>query len=191
MANKSSKSGKGAATKAAEAKVVEPTVQEEPVQEVAPQKATRPVVKEFSPNQIVTVRNGFQGKLVYRSQKTGERFVWDGFGAEQDMEISELRAARSSAKKYFINNWFMFDDPEVVDYLGMTQYYKFALNINEFDSLFEKSPAEIAETVAHLSDGQKKSVAYRAKQLITDGGIDSNRVIRALEESLGVELIER
>ena len=46
----------------------------------------------------VTVRNGFQGRLVYKSKRTGERFVWDSFGAEQDMEMSELRNARELNK---------------------------------------------------------------------------------------------
>ena len=150
----------------------------------------KPVVKAFDPHQIVTVRNGFQGKLVYKSGKTGEKFTWDEFGAEQDMEIGELKAAKSSNKKFFINNWFMFDDPEVVDYLGVGQYYKFALKIDEFDSLFEKTPAQIEATVSKLSAGQKKSVAYRAKQLIAEEGIDSHKVISVLEKSLGIELIE-
>lgn len=147
--------------------------------------------KAFDPNQIVTVRNGFQGRLVYRSKKTGERFVWDQFGAEQDMELSELKSARNTCKKYFIDNWFMFDDPEILDYLGMSQYYKFALNIKDFDKLFEKSVSEIEATVSKLSEGQKKSVAYRAKQLIAEKAIDSNRVIETLEKSLGVDLVER
>lgn len=149
------------------------------------------VARAFDPNQIVTVYSGYQGRLVYRSKKTGERFVWSEFGAEQDMEISELKAVRSSDKKYFINNWFMFDDPEIVDYLGLTQYYKFALNLDSFDRLFEKSASEIEATIEKLSDGQKKSVAYRAKQLINDEVIDSNKVIATLERCLGVELIER
>lgn len=147
--------------------------------------------KQFDLNQIVTVRNGFQGMLVYRSPKTGERYRWDNFGDEQDMEISELRAARSSSKGYFENNWFLFDDPEVIDYLGVRQYYKNALSIDNFDSVFELEPEQIKSRVASLSAGQKKSVAYRAKQLIADGRIDSNKKIHALEESLGVELIER
>lgn len=45
--------------------------------------------------------------------------------------------------------------------------------------------------MSKLSSGQKQSVAYRAKQLIADGTIDSNRAIAALEKALGVELIER
>jgi hypothetical protein len=161
--------------------------------EVIVQKSeAKPLVpKKFDPDQIVTVKNGFQGRLVYRSRKTGERFVWDEFGAEQDMELSELKSARSSNKKYFINNWFMFDDPEIVNYLGMSQYYKFALNIKDFDNLFSKSAPEIESVIKNLSVGQKKSVAYRAKQLIAEEVIDSNKVIATLEKCLGVELIER
>lgn len=147
--------------------------------------------KAFKPEQIVTVRNGFQGELIYKSKKTGEVYKWEEFGSEQDMEISELKSARSSSKKFFINNWFLFDDPEVVDYLGMTQYYKYALTTKNFDQLFNASPEEIENRVSKLSEGQKKSVAYRAKQLIAEGVIDSNRKISALEKSLGTELIER
>lgn len=147
--------------------------------------------KQFDLNQVVTVRNGFQGELVYRSPKTGEGFVWDSFGAEQDMEISELRAARNSHKRYFENNWFLFDDPEVVDYLGLRQYYKNALSVENFDDVFKLSPNALREKLAKLSVGQRKSVAYRAKQLIKENEIDSIKTIVTLEECLGVELIER
>lgn len=157
-----------------------------------PQKvATVAARKSFAPDDIVTVRNGFQGMLVYRSSKTGERFVWDEFGSEQDMEFSELKNARSASKKYFINNWWMFDDPDVVEQLGMTQYYKAALRLDDFDKLFEKTPEQIEKVVSKLSIGQKKSLAYRAKQLVAENKIDSNRAIQALERSLGVELVER
>lgn len=168
---------------------IENTEQQVQAQTVETKKPMIP--KEIDANQYVTVRNGFQGRLVYKSKRTGERFVWDSFGAEQDMELSELKNAKNSNKKYFINNWFMFDEPWVVDYLGMGQYYRFAVSIQDFDKLFEKPAAEIGKIISKLSDGQKKSIAYRAKQLIAEGGIDSNRTIAALEKHLGTELIER
>lgn len=158
--------------------------QNAPQEEQAVEKK-RMVPKDIDPTQIVTVKNGFQGRLVYKSKKTGERFVWDAFGSEQDMEIGELRNARNSNKKYFINNWFMFDEPWIVDYLGMGKFYKFSISIDGFDALFEKPVTEIEETIAKLSDGQKKSIAYRAKQLIAEGGIDSNKTITTLEKCLG------
>lgn len=151
----------------------------------------RPIVpKKIDQHQIVTVHNGFHGRLVYKSPKTGERYVWEGFGSEQDMEIAELRNAKSANKKYFENNWFMFDEPWVAEYLGLSQYYKFAIPIAEFDKFFEKPAAELEEALSKLSKGQKRSVAYRARQLISEGAIDSNKTIATLEKCLGIELIE-
>ena len=140
---------------------------------------------------IVTVKNGFQGLLVYKSRRTNERFVWETFGDEQDMDLQELKNARNSSKTFFENNWFLIDDPEVLEYLGVSQYYKYALNFDSFDGLFNKTPDEISDTISRLSTGQKKSVAYRAKELIANGSIDSIKVINALEESLSIELIDR
>ena len=167
------------------------TAAERPAAEIS-ETTKKPVIpKEIDPNQIITVRNGFQGRLVYKSKRTGERWSWESFGAEQDMELSELKNARNSNKKYFINNWFMFDEDWVIDYLGMRQYYKNSLNIQDFDQLFKKPVGEIEDIISKLSDGQRKSVAYRAKQLIAEEEIDSNRVINTLEKCLGVELVER
>ena len=155
------------------------------------EQVKRPVVpKEVDQHQSVPVRNGFPGRLVYKSPKTGERFVWEEFGAEQDMEIAELRNAKSANKKYFENNWFMFDEQWITEYLGLSQYYKFAIPIAEFDKFFEKPAAELEKALSKLSSGQKRSVAYRARQLISEGAIDSNKTIATLEKCLGIELVE-
>lgn len=149
------------------------------------------VPKDIDPTQYVIVRNGFQGRLVYRSRKTGEMFIWDEFGAEQEMELRELRNAKNSYKKFFTDNWFMFDEDWIVDYLGVRQYYKNAIPIDGFDNIFTMKPAELKRTVSALSEGQKKSVAYRAKELIAGQKIDSLSVISVLEDALKVELIEK
>lgn len=158
----------------------------------AAEKTVKPIVpKDIYPEQYVTVRNGFQGRLVYVSKHTGERFVWDQFGAEQEMELRELKNAKNSYKKFFENNWFMFDEDWIVDYLGVQRFYRNAVRIEDFDEIFQKDAKTISEIISDMSDGQKKSVAYRARVLIADGAIDSNKAITALEESLGVELVER
>ena len=157
----------------------------------APTASTPIKAKDIDIHQYVTVRNGFQGKLVYRSSRTGELFSWDEFGSEQEMELKELKDAKNSNKKMLINNWFMFDEDWIVDYLGMSKYYKNAVSVEDFDSIFTKSPSEIKKIVSGMSDGQKKSVSYRARQLIRDKEIDSLKSISALEEVLGVELTEK
>ena len=186
MANKTSKPrAKTVAAKTA-------PVREEPKVTPAPVE-TKPAEEsyEFEPTDYVTVKSGFHGLLVYVSSRTGEQFQWDDFGAEQEMELRELRNAKSSQKDFFINNWFMFDDPRVVEYLGVEQYYKHSLGSDNFDDLFTKSPDEIRRIIGELSDGQRESVEYRAREMITSGDIDSLKVISALEDSLGVEFLER
>ena len=89
-----------------------------------------------------------------------------------------------------MNNWFMFDDLWVLDYLGVRNYYKYVVKIEDFDMLFDKETNELANIVSTMSTRQSRSVIYRANELISSGKIDSRRTIAALEESLGVELIE-
>lgn len=166
-----------------------PVVVAEPVTVEAP--VAYRVKEVLSPNMFVTVKNGFNGKLVYKSRKTGESFIWDQFGDEQDIELQELKNAKSASRLFFENNWFMFDDPEVISYLGVERYYKNALSLDKFDDIFAMNPEALKEKIAQLSSGQRNSVAYRARQLINEGEIDSRKVIAALEESLDIELVEK
>lgn len=194
MATTKSKVSKAASTsaKSAAPKTTSEGETAAPVTVAADTVRSRYKVKsELDPNMIITVKNGTQGVLVYKSKRTGERFEWSSFGDEQDMSLQELKNAKNSSKAFFENNWFLIDDPEILDYLGVSQYYKYALNSASFDELFEGDADTIEETVSKLSSGQKKSVAYRAKQLIADGVIDSIKVINALEKSLSIELIDR
>ena len=171
----------------------QPAPKNEPVKDIKTTIETKKKysAKEVDMTQYVTVRNGFQGRLFYKSSRTGEKFIWDEFGAEQEMELRELKNARNSAKKFFTNNWFMFDEDWIVDFLGVKQYYKNAVSIEDFDAIFTKSAAEIKKVISDMSDGQKRSAAYRARQLIAEEKIDSKKAINALEEALGVELVEK
>ena len=163
--------------------------------EVAEEKEVNtPIIpKDIDQNMIITVKNGFNGKLVYVSPRTHEQFVWNEFGDEQELELKELRNIKSSAKGFFENNWLMFDDEFVwaVGYLGLERYYKNAVKLSDFDKIFDMSPEDISDVIANMSEGQKRSLSYRAKQFVAEGKIDSRKIIAALEKALGMELIER
>lgn len=171
----------------------EGVVSEAEVETVRETKNTRKNyrAKNIDPSTTVVVRNGFPGRLVFVVPKTGNTYVWEEFGNEQDIEIGELKSARNSEKSFFINNWFLFDEDWVVDYLNVKNYYVNALDMDSFDDLYNKTSEEIESILSKMSDGQKQSVSYRARQLIQDGVIDSNRVISTLERCLDVELVER
>lgn len=159
--------------------------------EVKEQPAKKIVPKDVDVHQYISVRNGFQGRLVYKSKRTGEVTIWEEFGEPQDIELQELKNAKTANKKFFVNNWFMFDDDWIIDYLGIGQYYKNAVSIEDFDELFDKPVEELTEIINGMSTGQKRSVAYRARRLIAEDRLDSIKKIHALEGILGVELIEK
>lgn len=171
----------------------QPVANESAMDDTVKETKQKITAKDVDLHEYIPVRNGFVGTLVYISPRTGEQFVWEGFGDEQEIELQELKNAKAANKKFFERNWFMFDKDYdwVIDYLGVGAFYNNAIGIDNFDSLFEKKPEEIVEIVGNLSAGQKKSISYRARQLIADGAIDSMRVIDALEKSLGIDLIEK
>ena len=195
MANTRSKTAKAVVSeekKQPETIIEEPISEQEEVRpEISEQKNSVRSKRELDPNMIVTVKNGFHGILVYQSRKTQEIFRWEEFGAEQDMELSELKNAKNSAKEFFENNWFDIEDLDVLEYLGVTRYYKYALHCESFDDLFSMTPEQVEEKIAHLSEGQKKSVKYRAKQLAAENKIDSLGVLTALEKGLSTSLMPR
>lgn len=192
MAETKTKAVKAAPKSAAAAKAPAeeaPQVLEAPKKEA--QKQAYKVRKQLDPHTIVTVKNGFPGMLIYESSKTGEMFRWESLGDEQDMELQELKNARNASKAFYVNNWFRIDDPEILDYLGVAEYYKNALNLIDDETLRALKPEDIRSTVMKMSDGQKLALKYRVKQMIENGDIDSMKMITAFEEALGVELIER
>ena len=164
------------------------TVAEQPKESVAKKSFA-----DVDPNQTVLVINGFPGRLVYKSKRTGERFIWGSMGDEQEMELKELRNAKNSAKGFFTHNWFMFgkDDQWVIDYLALGRYYKNSIGIDEIDTVLKSNYKIIESRLANISKGQKASIATRARQLIAEREIDSNRSIATLEEMLGVTLVEK
>lgn len=192
MAETKTKAVKAAPKSAAAAKapVEEATHVLEAPEKEAPKQAYK-VRKQLDPHTIVTVKNGFPGMLIYESSKTGEMFRWESLGDEQDMELQELKNARNASKAFYVNNWFRIDDPEILDYLGVAEYYKNALNLIDDETLRALKPEDIRSTVMKMSDGQKLALKYRVKQMIENGDIDSMKMITAFEEALGVELIER
>ena len=156
-------------------------------------KQTAYTAKNVDMNQYITVRNGYPGQLVYTSKRTGEKFLWEHYGDEQDIQLMELRNARNTSKKFFDHNWFVFDDEFdwVIDFLGVRAFYNNIINLEGVDALFKKTPEQIAAELTTLTNGQKRTVAYRAMEMIRNKEIDSLSVIEVLEKGLGIALVDR
>jgi len=170
--------------------VVQETVSE-PETEAVKAPTKRKVKEDIPLNTMVKVVNGTYGQLIYKSKKnTGMKLVWSKFGDDEFMELSELLSARNTDRRFFEQNWWLIEDEDVLQYLGVAQYYQNTINLEDFEHLFTESAKDIAEKVSAMSDGLKRTVAARAYELIEAGEIDSRSVIQALKESTGYDLMD-
>ena len=60
----------------------------------------------------------------------------------------------------------------------------------QIEEIFDKPDVELIEIISKLSDGQKTSLANKAREMIDIGEIDSRKKIETLEKALGVQLVE-
>ena len=62
------------------ARTSKPTKETSPAEEVV-EVVKKPIIaKDIDLNQLIAVRNGYQGRLVYKSPRTHEKFVRPEFG---------------------------------------------------------------------------------------------------------------
>lgn len=166
---------KAAATKATTAK----TTVEQPVVSTA----------EITNETMIECRSGVSGNLIYKSSlNPGYVVEWSGLGEIQEMEYRELVSMRGNQRRFFEENWILIDDPAVIKKLGVGRYYQNSLSTDDFEDVFNMSADEIKEIVPTLPGGTKDAIASEAKKKIDSGELDSRSAIKALEDSLDVEL---
>lgn len=139
----------------------------------------------------VLVINGYPGRLVYVSRKTGYETIFENQGAEDFLTIDELRSIKNSSPTFFKNGWMLIEDPDVIYDLSLEKYYENILNIDELTTVFELPVDKMVAKISKLPEGQKKSLVYKALELIETKQIDSLKTIEALEKVLNAQLIER
>lgn len=139
----------------------------------------------------ILVKNGFYGRLIVHLPKAGYDIIFDNFKDEDYIELAELKTLRNSSPKLFKSGWLIIDDPDVIEFLTLEGLYKNTLSLDEMCNIFMLSSEELVEKILNMSDGQKKSVTYKALELIETGEIDSRKIIESLEQALNTQLVEK
>lgn len=172
--------------------VVDDTVTEKP--DTKSKITSMKIKKDIPLDRMIHIYNGSPGGLTIKLPKEGYDIRFEKFKEDDYIPYGELRLLRNASPKFFEENWILFDDEDIdmIDALNAQRFYKGALNPNQIDEfILESSEDKIRSTVSKLSNGQKKLVGYRAVELIDDGILDSRKIINVLEETLGVDLIEK
>lgn len=176
--------------KEAENKVVELEAEKENTAEVA--KKIQSSVR-IPLDTIVPVICNTIGGAFYSSKKImGYTVEWDDIGSVEYMELGELSSMKNTDKRFFEDNWIVFDNTEeytateLYDFLKVSKYYKNILTPENIDEVFTYSKDKLVKTISTLSRGMKETIAVRAKQKMDENTLDKN-IIDVLESSLGIQ----
>lgn len=155
----------------------------------------------FDDSAIILVKSNTFGHLIYINPRTGDRTDWMHFGDEQPITMGDLRAMRGTQNAFFSDNMIIvsgvnddrYPDAEpsdVYDALMVSKYYKYLVDPDNFNSLFNMNENEIKERVHSMSQNARMNLVIALNTSIENGTLDSVKKIRLFEELLGCELTD-
>lgn len=164
------------------------TVKKEVVEKPTPKQPVRAKKVKVDRDEMIPCRSMTAGTLVYISDRTRARFLWNDFGTVQYIEMGELLDMRASAPSFLEDIMLIVEDDEAVDMLGLTKKYESLSEFEGLDDILFKSASELKDILPELPKGIKRSLTNRARALIENGELESLNVIRAIEVALKVDL---
>lgn len=149
-------------------------------------------MEQFNKNQEVMVKSNCQGRLHFRSKKTGAYVDWAELGTVQIMTLDDLLDMRNSQRQFFIENWIVVAEDnadEIYKYLRVDDLYKNVIDVQRYmKTVSKKSPATINKELANAPKSIKRTIANCAFDTYKSGKLDSLKVIQAIEESTGYKI---
>lgn len=141
------------------------------------------VAKKIPLNTEVACTNLTNGTLIYISKKQmGYQVVWNNPNDVEYIELGELVSMRNSQRAFFEKSWIGIDDPEIIKFLKVEQYYKNIVALDDARNFFDLSNEEIEEKLSKMSDGYKENLKNKAIDMIKNDEIDSIKKVKFLKQ---------
>lgn len=173
---------------------VSETVKKPPVDKTPKKK----VLRKVPPTTLVPVMSNCHTPLIYNSRRQNGYVVeWDSYGVVEYMEVSELIAMRSSALRFYRDNWIVILDcddgenpytaEEIYNSIGVASFYKNAVTPENIDKLLSKSSAAIEAAMEKLSMGARRTVYEYVCEKKESGEFDSIERFNVIQKMAGID----
>lgn len=159
----------------------EATTVEAPITEPVKKVVEKRVIDGNTP---VDVMNNTTGKLVFVNNRTQAEWNLDGYGAIDEMLVSDLKNMRSSSAKLLLEGYLIILDDDVIDYLRLNSIYSNILKPEDVDNFFKQSDVKMREILEKCPRGMAELLFDKAKAKIqnNDPDMDYNSKKRVFEE---------
>ena len=139
------------------------------------------------PRSKVKVVSNFYGTVgVYNS--LGRYKVWKECGSAVMLSVEDLVDIESLQPTMFTDGYLTIDDEEITEALGLTEVKETIDKVKNLEEFLKSDIKEIDRVLDKLPTAIKENVITGAVNMVREDRIDSNRLIRLLENKLGIEL---
>lgn len=154
----------------------------------APRKAARAVKHE--PNEYVPCRSVRFGELILIGPKTRIPYRWSNEGDVAEVEYQDLMSWKALRHKYLFEPMIIIEDEDIVEEWNADLGKLYAdLQYIDVKALFRLPQRQFVAQLKKLPAGMKSTVQNMAYAMIQDGTLYDLRIIKAIDEILGTELI--
>lgn len=165
-------------------------IEKEPV-EVAPEseeKWTKAKLYTIR-DEMVEVRNVYNGKVVYNSPKTKINYAWLEKGDIEVMSIEEILTMHTK-RKYLEEPWLAIDDERIIEGLGLEKAVDIIEKIEDTDALAEMDLQELEKLINGLNRNQRLNLRDEVVIKIKSNEIRDYATVVALKQLLEIEDID-
>ena len=156
-------------------------------QETSKPKATKASLYQDRTREI-PVRSCINGRVIYKSKKTGVTYKWLEKGTYEILTIDELLNMESQSQNFLHSPWLMVDDEEVIEAFNLQELYDLVAKVEDIDSFITISLGEQKQIYNKLPKTLQNQVYNHIYNKVETGEIDSKSKIRELEELVQMEL---
>jgi hypothetical protein len=167
----------------------EEIIETEVVEEVkpAPKKVNKP---KHDPNELILCRSVRFGELRLIGPKTRMPYSWANEGDVREVEYQDLVSWRALHSRYLFDPMIIIEDEDIVEEwkADLGDLYE-ELQAIDIKALFKLPYRQFVAQLKKLPVGMKTTVQNMAYSMIQDGTLYDLRIIKAIDETLGTELI--
>ncbi len=170
--------------------VVEDILETESVEE-----EVKPVTKKVNkikhdPSELIACRSVRFGELILIGPKTRMPYTWANEGDIREVEYQDLMSWRALRSKYLFEPMIIIEDEDICEE-WQADLGKLYAELQEIDlkAMFKLPYRQFVAQLKKLPVGIKSTVQNMAYTMIQDGTLYDLRVIKAIDENLGTELM--
>lgn len=154
----------------------------------APKKVAKAVKHE--PNEYIPCRSVRFGELILIGPKTHIPYRWANEGDVAEVEYQDLMSWKALRHKYLFEPMIIIEDENIVEEWNVDLGKLYTdLQYIDVKALFRLPQRQFVAQLKKLPVGMKSTVQNMAYAMIQDGTLYDLRIIKAIDEILGTELI--